>query len=350
MTDAVAFFRLPDGSIHDNRGRMIYLSTERFMSNICEGDKCFICNSSRESLPFNDEHILPEWILRRYHLRKAQILLSNHRGHRYGSYTIPCCKPCNSEMGTIFEKPLRELIAQGADAMHRYLREEGPFLLFIWMTLIFLKAHLKDTEQPIHRDQRLGTEKIADSYRWETFHHLHCVARSFYTGCELAPEAYGSLVILPAKEVSNPAQNFDFCTLSEAQAMLLRLGNIALIAVLNDSCAAVNVIVPRLTGCPAPFSPFQLREIMAHCAFVNLNLKERPRFLTKIKANDQKCVITARVPERLELGSCKRSEFGRLFHFVMRDEIALLPSPKREEVEENMKQGHYTYFNPPLDF
>jgi hypothetical protein len=57
-----------DGSIVDRAGKIIYFSTQRFVDDICLGNCCFICGAKPEEKPFNNEHILPEWLLRRYDL------------------------------------------------------------------------------------------------------------------------------------------------------------------------------------------------------------------------------------------------------------------------------------------
>jgi hypothetical protein len=336
------FFKLPDDSVHDHTGKMLYFSANRFIDEICHGDSCFICGSRRERREFNDEHILPDWILRRYQLHDKEVVLPNGTGFRYGRYKIPCCKTCNSEMGDVFENPIRELIAQGHEAVCRYAKASGVWRLFTWMTLIFLKTHLKDKNLQVHRDTRLGEERIGDSYAWEEFHHLHCIARAFYTRCELDPTAHGSVFILQA-EIEDDSENFDFCDLYKAQSMLLRLGETALIAVLNDSCAAFSLLRHRLNELPGPLSTVQLREFMAHCAFINLNLKPRPTFVSDLNLREERYRIYARLPEKVQLGECKQSEFGKIFYHLLRDSLTATPTLTREEVHEAAKQGRFSF-------
>src|SRR5437016_14120217 len=99
--------READGSVIDEAtGKIIFFSEERFVQDICLGDCCFICGAKRASVPFNDEHVLADWILRRYSLHDRSITLPNLTGFRYGGYVIPCCESCNSRMGNVFEKPI----------------------------------------------------------------------------------------------------------------------------------------------------------------------------------------------------------------------------------------------------
>jgi hypothetical protein len=225
-----------DGSVVDSHGKIILFSTERFVRDICLGDCCFICGASPNDKTFNNEHILPEWLLRRFDLFSRQITLPNGRAVRYGSYTVPCCAECNSLMGKEIEEPISQVVAGGAHAISEYVLDGHLLNMFVWLGLIFLKTHLKDRLHNIHLDQRRGTEKIADDYEWERLHHLHCLVRCFYTDCRVRPEALGSFLTLPVKRTTT-GDPFDFADLYLAQTMLLCLDDIGIVTVFDDSSA-----------------------------------------------------------------------------------------------------------------
>jgi hypothetical protein len=185
-----------DGSVVDDPGKVIFFSTERFVRDICLGDCCFICGASPESKPFNDEHVIPEWILRRYNLFTREIVLPNGNSVRYDRYKVPCCVDCNDTMGREFEKPISELVQGGADAVGEFVRTNSPMLLFLWMALIYLKTHLKDRSHRSYLDTRKGTGVIADGYDWEYLHHVHTVVRSFYVGSRMRRRVIGSFMAL----------------------------------------------------------------------------------------------------------------------------------------------------------
>jgi hypothetical protein len=52
-----------DGPIIDRAGKVIFLSAQRFVDDICLGNCCFICGAKPEDKPFNNEHILPVTLL-----------------------------------------------------------------------------------------------------------------------------------------------------------------------------------------------------------------------------------------------------------------------------------------------
>ena len=72
-----------DGSVVDQSGKVIFFSTERFVQDICLGNCCFICGAKPGEKDFNDEHILPAWLLRRYDLFSETIRLPNEVDVRY---------------------------------------------------------------------------------------------------------------------------------------------------------------------------------------------------------------------------------------------------------------------------
>src|SRR5579859_1321856 len=102
-----------DGSFLDETGKVIYFSIQRFVNDICEGNCCFICGKKPDEVAFNEEHVLPDWLLRKYNLHNRQITLPNLRGYTYSQYKIPCCVPCNTLMGETFETPISALVSQG---------------------------------------------------------------------------------------------------------------------------------------------------------------------------------------------------------------------------------------------
>ncbi|WP_141734376.1 HNH endonuclease [Oligoflexus tunisiensis] len=140
--------RTKDKSVIDSNGRIIFFSIERFMKDIVEGSCCFVCGASPDSKVFNDEHVLPNWILKKYELHDKYITLTNQTKLKYGSYVIPCCKDCNTDMGRMIEEPIRNILLKGYDEVVKHIEKNGIMLFYVWMALIFTKTHLKVTLTP----------------------------------------------------------------------------------------------------------------------------------------------------------------------------------------------------------
>ena len=336
------FIKTNDGSIEDQNGKVIWFSIDRFVRDIGEGDCCFICGASRSKTKFSKEHILPKWILKKYGLFSEEITLPNKRPLKYDKYTVPCCQECNSLMGEKIEQPVRELINRGFDAVAEYIHKNGYRLFFVWLNLIFLKTHLKDKKCNLHLDSRQGNGMISDFYPWERLHHIHCIARSFYTRCQLDSQVMGSFLLLPAT-VEDHYDNFDYGDLYDSKAVLLRLDDICFITILNDSGFSHYCFQNYLKLISGALSPIQLREIQAHLAFINLNLKERPQFYSKTDFKREHYEILANLPDQIVINNYQRSDFGAILDYCCKAYLDQAINPDIESIKEQVKQGEYTF-------
>ena len=332
-----------DGSVIAEDGKVMFFSTSRFITDICLGDCCFICGVGPQERQFNNEHVLPEWLLRRYDLFERTIILPNESEIRYDRYTVPCCTECNALMGEVVEQPISEVVQAGIDGINDFISNGSGLKMFVWMGLIYLKTHLKDRTLRYHRDARKGDAKIADEYEWEYLHHIHSVVRCFYTGCVVEPEVIGSFLSIPV----NPqvaSEKFDYGDLYLAQTMLLRLGDLALLAVLNDSGGAMSYFWQKLQRITGPVSELQLREIMIELAYLNLHLKERPTFLTGCDAKRKTCRIVGKRPG-LELMEMDRRARGAMLRHAVRHALPSIRVAGKtdEEVEAAISAGTFTF-------
>ena len=288
-------------TVISREGKVLFFGLQDFLDRIAKGDCCFICGTDQSSKEFNNEHVIPNWILKKFNLYDATITLPNGTKLNYGQYKIPCCKDCNSELGKVYENPISELLSHPYDKVSNTIMKDHDIahLLFKWMSLIFLKVHLKDKNLLIERDMRKNAGYIADRYYWEDIHHIHCVARSHYTGAVIDTNVYGSVFILPALVVEGWG-GYDYVDSVHGKAVMLRLGELCIIVVLNDSCAGLSIVKDQIQKITGPLSPFQIREIVAHLNFINLSLKERPIYSSSFSC-DGKYKIIAEIPDTLFL-------------------------------------------------
>lgn len=235
--------RTKDGSVEDHTGKVLLFSKERFVDDICLGGCCFICGAKPGSKPFNDEHVIPEWALRKVNLFDRAIALPNGTTVKYGRYKVPCCQDCNSLMARQIEERISRVVNAGREAVQNHIAAGNGLEFFVWLGLIFLKTHLKDRQFRIDPDLREPDDKIGDVYDWQALHHLHCIVRCFVNGATLENEVLGSLAAFAAKSESWQ-DAFDYGDVFPAQTMLLRLGDVALITTFNDACASLHGAMP----------------------------------------------------------------------------------------------------------
>jgi hypothetical protein len=203
---------------------------------------------------------------------------------------------------------------------------------FVWLGLIFLKIHLKDRDFRVVRDLREPDDKIGDVYDWQALHHMHCLVRCVINGAHLEKEVFGSLAA-------------DYGDVFSAQTMLLRLGDVTLITTFNDACGAINGAMPILERIEGPLSEVQAREIMVDFAFVNLSLKERPKFYTDCDTRNETLTEKALMPEQFELGELNFGLRGQLLRLAFGERLGQLQfvGKTAREIEQAIDTGRLTF-------
>jgi hypothetical protein len=339
----MAWQKTSDGSFLDQTGKVLFFSRDRFVTDICLGRCCFICGAQPGSKPFNDEHVIPDWVLRKFNLFDRALILPNGRAIKYRGYKVPCCEECNSLMGREIEERISKVVNAGPAAVQRHIADGNGLEFFVWLGLIFLKTHLKDRDLRVDLDRRMPDEKIGDSYDWQALHHVHCVVRCFVNGAHLEKEVFGSLGAFAAKSEES-GDEFDYGDLFGAQTMLLRLGDVALVTTFNDACGALNGARPRLDRIDGRLSAIQLREVMVDFAFMNLSLKNRPRFYTECDMNKEIITEKAVIPAQFELDELDYSLRGKLLRRAFGDRFsqAQFVGRTKEEAERLIDEGQLT--------
>ncbi|HEX4334549.1 MAG TPA: hypothetical protein VH062_01475 [Polyangiaceae bacterium] len=323
-----------DDSLFGPNGRAIHLSPARLIADVIEGGGCFICARARsDAVPFNDEHIVPQWLLRAYGLHDRKIRLPNSELVAYRSYTVPCCQECNSALGKVVEDPVRELLLGGPLEGKRL--ELGDIQrLFCWLALLFLKTHLKDMAIRWNRDRRKGLSPIGAGYDWGALHHIQCLARCPVAGVTLRDNAIGTLIMHPAA-TGELHDNFDYGDHMIGRAAMVRVGDWIIFSVFNDCGMTEQVTEPlfrRLGRLSAP----QAREVMAYLCYTNLRLKERPDFHTYMNRNTGEMFVHARVPEHSGLLPDDQRVFGGIVYFMNQEFLLGVD-------ESAVKEGRYTW-------
>lgn len=326
-------------------GRTLLFSCEDFVTRICQGEGCFVCGASPESTQFNDEHIVPRWVLRRHRLFEKEITLPTGERRRYGGYRVPCCAACNSLLGDLIEAPVSELLNGDFPTVSERLKSsESKELVFVWLALLFLKVHLKDSGVPIHRDRRRGSEVIGDLYDWAELHHLHAIARAPYTGAVLDPMVVGSLFVVEVADETT-AEGWDFVDLTFAQTIAVRVGRVGIVAVLNDAGAAESAWSHRLRAIEGPVTGTQFRELAAMFAVANDDILVRPTFGTLI-VEGRWVILFARVPRILEMAKFEAEKFGHALLFALGNLISTIEvdgSRDPEVVAEKIASGRVRF-------
>ena len=331
-----------DGSLENRDGDVLFFSTNRFRHQICKSDSCFLCGAAAGSRDFNDEHIFPRWLLEHMQLFNTRLTLPNGTRIAYGQYTIPCCTRCNSRLGEEIEAPVSQIIRGGFAAVQRHVEQEGTSLLYTWLSLIYLKTHLKDRRLRFHLDRRLSADTISGAleYEWERFHHTYCVARARFFDVQVDRRAAGSFIVFQVREAKG-FPRYDYRDFSMAQATLLRIRDVAFLAVFDDSGAALSDrkdYFARITGEP---SPIQLRELLGHLAYTNLALADRPRFSTHVDRSGLS--IRVRRPDQIFREPFDEEALGGILYSCVEEYLPKVRADNLDEIKDLLRKSRYTF-------
>lgn len=320
-------------------GVIMRFSFNSFVDRIVKGDTCFICGMSPKEKPFNNEHVIPKWILKNYTTPEAFMVLPNQTTIKNTSYVVPCCQDCNTELGSIIEKPISKLLKQPYEEIIKILSKEKSLndKLFQWLCLLFFKTHLKDSMLALEKDTRKSTKKIADLYCWHPLYHIHDIIRQHYTNGKLSSGIRGTIIILPALPEST-YDDFDYLDNINSKVMMIKMGEIVILAVLDDSRFCYRKYRNFLGNITGSLNSVQIRELFARLRYLNMNIKRRPEFYSFF--NEEGYQIKARVPNRIELYP-KHQEKVSLFSLMRQYIEELIPPdlPWREQLISDLEQG-----------
>jgi hypothetical protein len=226
----------------------------------------------------------------------------------------------------------------------------GHLHIFTWSpendwyaTDVTALTNIRDRDFRIDPDLRKPDDKIGDLYDWQALHHMHCLVRCFVNGATLEREVFGSLGAFAAKS-EGWRDEFDYGDLFDAQTMLLWLGDVALVTTFNDACGAIQGAMPRLERIEGPLSEIQAREVMADFAFMNLSLKERPKFYTECDTQNETNSEKAIMPEHFELGELDYALRGQLLRRSFGDGVNRMQAVGKtpQEIEQLIDDGRFT--------
>ncbi len=341
-------------TITDSNGRTLVFSVEDFIARICDGNGCFVCGKPRSQVPFNDEHVIPRWLLKRYGLFGKSITLPNGEQHAYGTYTMDCCVACNSLLGKNLENPISEMLNAGFEKVDQQLMDPEYGLLrlkslFVWLCLLFIKTHLKDRELREHLDRRKGDARISDQYAWEMLHHIHCVARAPYIGGDLAPSVVGTTRWFRIED-KMLVDKFDYFDLTFDHTMVLRIGDLGLVAVLTDGGKCSRMLRDVLFAVEGEvLTMVQLRELGARLALANRQLINRPRFYTAIdkRSDDARIMLGAKPNPGLKCEPLDHDELGEIMVFALRsflDNLEIGGVSGAKKIAAIIRKGRSSFF------
>lgn len=322
--------------------KVVFMGVEEFKRGIIREKRCFICGAPRKrkgiksegAKTFNNEHIIPYWVIRRCNLSKKKISLPDGYKLRYIRYKIPCCEECNSKLGRMIEKPVSRLFFKGNEELLKYPRKKIVNLnLFKWLCLIFIKTHLKD-------NSLMGAMDEDESYGWEGLHHIWCISRSPFTEAVLGDGVLGSLIVLECEDTKG--QHYDYMDDLSNKTIMIKIGKICIIGVLDDAGAVKNILKDTLKEIRESVTDFQRLEIFSQVNYIKLNLKNLPTFHSVI-TEEKKYKIESKQPNEVCLKTEEKRKSSVEEFLSLYLEGSLKSSEEREKILEGIRRGEISF-------
>lgn len=305
-----AYVIAKDGTTDDVDGNRIFFSFENFKEQVCEQGSCFVCGAAYNKARFNNEHVFPDWVIRMCGLQRSKFTLTNGELVPYTTYKIPCCQSCNTQLSDIYETPISKAFHKGYDGLIDFVRDGNANLIKSWLSLIFLKVHLRDFKNKVVLNEAVKLGMIGDHYDLHELHHIHAVARAATAGVVVNDNVFGTLAIFKV-ETSEDDDGFDYCDSLTGRGLLIRIRDIALMHILDDCGGTGGMLSKTLAVVPHPMSQLQLREVYSHHIAANVHIKNRPTFRTEVPFGKPP-QISVKLPD-FELHEYDPTLFGRLF-------------------------------------
>jgi hypothetical protein len=205
--------------------------------------------------------------------------------------------------------------------------------------LLFIKIQLKDRDIRFDPDRRNESIRIGEIYDWDGLHHIHSVARAAHSLAHVDEGVPGTTF---AFEMKPGAEMFDFGTLSDYSAMMIRIGSIGIAAVLNDCGQVGPMVADYLSGISGPLSSIQLREVAARLAYGNKLIVNSPQFWSEIEGTEN-LAIRSRVPYPGPHHPIDREELGDIIAFSCRPLLLNSDTPNIGELMAQLKRGEINF-------
>lgn len=332
--------QLEDQSIVDENDNYLFVSRDTFLKEIINGESCFSCAKSIDER--SDEHVIPDWVIRLCKLNHETIVLPNNARVRYVSYKVPCCRHCNELLASHYEQPISTAFKQGFDAVAKLLDSE-PERVFGWLNLITFKTHLRDLSLRDKLDLRIESGMIGDRYSWADFHHSHAVFRAPLCGTKIDRDVIGSICAMQVADYQTGGM-FDYRDHLPSETVFLRIGEIAIVTILSDSGAVLDMVEGRIFLNTGP-NLLQCAEVLTEYQLASMHLKNRPEFMTQLNVQTGRLEIKAKLPEQKQVYPYSKDLRGELMWYNLQPFINIKNQhgQRLEELKDKVIRGSLTF-------
>ena len=237
-------------------------------------DKCFLCGTDLIN-DSSDEHVFPKWLQKEFDLWNQKITLLNQTTIPYKSLTIPCCEKCNNVYLSAIEKKVSIAYKGGIEAFKKL----DEYTIFLWVSKIFYGILFKELFLPLDRQQPFK-DTILSSELLEKYRMAHLFLQGIRLPMEFKDSNPWSLFVFESQKYTNKSYNFDYKDCIQGLTFGIRMGEISIIAVLQDNSSQSEILKDTIENLQQlKLHPIQFGEIFAKTKYKQLTLNRTPKYL-----------------------------------------------------------------------
>lgn len=340
-------FITSNSSILRPDGEFVFIHTSDFAENILLGENCFLCGCFPNGVSFNNEHVIPDWLLRYTGISNMSITLPNGNLIRYSSYKVRSCAECNSFLSEVAEGPISRAIKGGFEKFSEFYNE-NPKLLFQWLSLIYYKVHFRDFSLRENLDRREPGIPIGARYAWPNFHHIFCVARSILFDARFSSFVIGSINIFELKDWEQHG-TYDYRDHWLTDTMFIRIQSICICVSFTDAQVAKYMMQNKLSRVPHRVNYIQAVEIYGDFIAAKMHFKKQHDFHSFYHFEEDYLEIVAEISEDFDWYDMDSSIRGSAQAFAFMPDFGKLTMNglSHEETFDEIASGETSFF--PLE-
>ncbi len=260
---------------------------EKIQEKKYDDSYCFLCGVELTAGNISKEHVIPQWLQRKYNLWNQRIALLNKTFIEYRYLTIPCCRTCNNDNLKPVEDRIKEAVDKGIDAFKALNKMD----VFLWLSKIlygiiykelFLKFDLKEEESVSITEPEFL--KIHETL----FLFLHG-----YMGQIVYQDFFpASIFIFKTQSYDKNERDWDFVDNPIYLTIGLRMGNIGIIAVLQDAETHEFLNEQLKENFEIPFHWIQFRELFSKITYSASLLNRTPKYIIGFLSKEKKYLVS----------------------------------------------------------
>lgn len=222
-------------------------------------ERCFICDTRLRACTVTLEHLVPQWIIRRFGLERHTITVTPQVTVPYMDCVVPCCRECNCQLLAPLEARLWRTFTHDSFRTHDYLLHD----LAVWSCKIFSGLRLFDLASYANaaRRQNRATNKVAPDEMCQFY--LRMLRGTVKISHLMLPFPFSAFVFR-TKVPRGPSERFDFQVAKDLSAMYVRLGPYALLSRFDGGYLALYSDAFFKRYSKRVLAPLQMEELAAH--------------------------------------------------------------------------------------